>query len=293
MNGIIDLPSSMRTLGLALAATAFCASAASAPVRVLFERDVDSAAGTEVFIGTYASHAAVLSHTLTSLEASALDVNAAFSIAGLTFNGSGYHMLFERNVDSGAGTELFVGTYASYADLVSNTLSSLEASAIDINPAFSVRGLTFDGAAYHVLFERDVDSGAGTELFVGTYASYADILTSTLAALDASAIDINPAFSVAGFDFDGSVYRILFERNADSGAGTELFVGVYGSLADVLASSLSSLDASSIDINPAFSVRGYATEWRAATPVPAPATGWLVLAAGLGALAACRRCPTM
>ena len=57
-------------------------------------------------------------------------------------------------------------------------------------PAFAV--------PFQVLLERDTDSGPGTEIFLVTYDSFADLLSNDITASSYSQLNINSDFSVGG-----------------------------------------------------------------------------------------------
>ena len=140
---------------------------------------------------------------------------------------------------------------------MSNTIASSAFSTIDINSAFSGAGFTFDGSQYHLLLESNANAAGGAELFAASYNSYADFLSNTIASSAFSTIDINSAFSGAGFTFDGSQYHLLLESNANAAGGAELFAASYNSYADFLSNTIASSAFSTIDINSAFSSVGF------------------------------------
>ena len=278
-----------RTL-VAAATLAAPAMSQAGPFHVLFERDVDSGASTELFASTYLTMADLLSNNLATAAFSTLDIHPEFSAAGITHDAAGYHLLFERDVDSGASTELFVSTYLTLADLLSNNLATAAFSSLDIHPEFSAAGITHDAAGYHVLFERDVDSGASTELFVSTYLTMADLLSNNLATAAFSTLDINAEFSIAGFTHDAAGYYLLFESDLDSGASTELFVSTYLTMADLLSNNLADAAFSTLDINADYSIAGIVTipDDVVITPVPEP-TSLALVSLGLALVLGCRR----
>jgi hypothetical protein len=57
-----------------------------------------------------------------------------------------YRLMLESRTDAGSGQEIYLATFNSFADLLSATASSNGFSLLDIQPAFSVVGLTYDGA---------------------------------------------------------------------------------------------------------------------------------------------------
>ena len=261
--------------------------ASAVPFQLLLERDTNSGAGNEVFLVTYDSFADLLSNNIAANSYSQLDIAPAFSAGGLAFDGSAYHLLLERDTNSGAGNEVFLVTYNSFADLLSNNIAANSYSQLDIAPAFSAGGLAFDGSAYHLLLERDTNSGAGNEVFLVTYNSFADLLSNNIAANSYSQLDIAPAFSAGGLAFDGSAYQLLLERDTNSGAGNEVFLVTYNSFADLLSNNIAANSYSQLDIAPAFSAGGLAAVVQPGA-VPEPAT-LAILGFGLAAVGLMRR----
>jgi hypothetical protein len=57
-----------------------------------------------------------------------------------------YTMMFERNTDAAGGSEVAFRTYASFADLLSDTASGPDVfSPINVSALFSTTGLAFNG----------------------------------------------------------------------------------------------------------------------------------------------------
>jgi hypothetical protein len=113
-----------------------------------------------------------------------------------------YSVLLESNADAGAGSEVGILSYNSLADLAAGNSAGAFLSLIDIGPAFSAGGFTFDGSQYHILLESNADAPAGTEIAVLSYNSLADMAAGNFAALHLSVADIGPAFSAGGFAFE-------------------------------------------------------------------------------------------
>lgn len=162
--------------------------------------------------------------------------------------------LFETDTDAGAGVELFSATYDAFADLLSSSESSSEFSQINVAPNYSIAGMAFDGQ-YQLLFETDADAGAGIELFSATYDTYADLLAGSAASTGFSQINVSPDYSIAGLAYDGQ-YQLLFETNANAGAGIEVFSATYNTYADLLAGSDTSNGFSQINVAPNYSIAG-------------------------------------
>ena len=72
-------------------------------------------------------------------------------IAGLLFilasygaHGSQYRLLLESNADAAGGSEIFLATFGSFADLLSGAFSVGSFSQLSIAPSFSVGGFAYE-----------------------------------------------------------------------------------------------------------------------------------------------------
>ena len=267
----------MKTFAGILSTTAFsCAlllsvPASAVPFQTLLERDTDSGAGDEVYLLTYNSFADLLSDNQAAGSFSQLNINSNFSAGGLAYDGSAYNLLLERDTDSGAGDEVYLLTYNSFADLLSDNQAAGSFSQLNINSNFSAGGLAYDGSTYNLLLERDTDSGAGDEVYLLTYNSFADLLSDNQAAGSFSQLNINSNFSAGGLAYDGSAYNLLLERDTDSGAGDEVYLLTYNSFADLLSDNQAAGSFSQLNINSNFSAGGLVAEVQPAA-VPEPPT---------------------
>jgi hypothetical protein len=170
------------------------------------------------------------------------------------------HVLYERDADGSAGNELAVVSYPTLADLIGNTSAFTQFTQVDVSAAFSVGGITFDGTAYRVLYERDADGSAGNELAVVSYPTLADLIGNTSAFTQFTQVDVSAAFSVGGIAFDGTAYRVLYERDADGSAGNELAIVSYPTLADLIGNTSAFTQFTQVDVSAAFSVGGFYVE---------------------------------
>ncbi len=177
-----------------------------------------------------------------------------FILASYTAHGSQYRLLLESNADAGAGSEIFLASFGSYADVLSGNFSDASFSQLNIASGFSVGGLTYDGQ-YRLLLESNADAGAGSEIFLASFGSYADVLSGNFSDASFSQLNIASGFSVGGLTYDGQ-YRLLLESNADAGAGSEIFLASFGSYADVLSGNFSDASFSQLNIASGFSVGG-------------------------------------
>ena len=57
-----------------------------------------------------------------------------------------FHVLLESDANLDAGQEIFLVSYDSYADVLSNTQASASFSQLNVNANYSVGGSTFDGS---------------------------------------------------------------------------------------------------------------------------------------------------
>jgi hypothetical protein len=137
-----------RSLALAafIAAAGMSAQAGAVPFHMLFESDTP--ASSELSLASFASLADAVEGTLSDFSVSALDVTAGFSVGGLVYDGSRFHMLFESDFDAGAGGEISIGSFDSIDAIVDGTLVDFAVTDLDLAPIFSVAGLAFDGDRY-------------------------------------------------------------------------------------------------------------------------------------------------
>lgn len=164
-----------------------------------------------------------------------------------------YGLLLESNADRNAGAEVYAVQYNSWNDVLTNTIGAQSFVPLDINPAFSSAGFTFDGSAYRLLLESNADRNAGSEVYQVTYNTWGDLLTNTIASQSFLPLDINPAFGSAGLTWDGLAYRMLLESNTDRNSGSELYALTYNTWNDVLTNTIASQGFLPLDLNPAFS----------------------------------------
>ena len=187
------------------------------------------------------------------------------AIAGFLFAGgktwaAPFSVLLESNADR-SSNEIYLANYASYSDLLSNTLAASSAySALNVSSNFSVGGYTYisTSSGYSVLLESNIDR-TSNEIYIANYASYADLLSNTLAASSAySALNISSNFSVGGFAFDEKMgYSVLLESNADRTIN-EIYIANYADYDALLNNTLSPNSGySSLNVSSAFSVGGF------------------------------------
>jgi hypothetical protein len=172
-------------------------------------------------------------------EFPALDFAPDLTVRGFAFDGQ-YHVLLESNAAAGSGSEVFVVTYNSMADVFAdNKTAPAGFSALDLAPDSSVGGFAFDGSHYN-----------------------------KAAPTGSPGLDLAPDFSAGGLAFDGK-YHVLPESDADTGSGSEVFVATYNAIGDLLADSKAPPTGfSALGLAPDFGLPGFATEFTARAPEP-------------------------
>ncbi|WP_439579941.1 hypothetical protein, partial [Elioraea sp.] len=141
-----------RLRGVALAACLAASSPALSSVHLLLERDIAVPGETDLFLVSYASQTDFLTNAGPSITALPIPINAQFSAGGLTVDAAGaWHLLLERDIAVPGETDLFLVSYASQTDFLTNAGPSITALPIPINAQFSAGGLTVDAAgAWHL-----------------------------------------------------------------------------------------------------------------------------------------------
>lgn len=74
----------------------------------------------------------------------AVVVGTAAGMASLAAYAAPFHVLLESNDNLGGGQEIFLVSYNSYADLITNTQASSSFSQLNVNAAYSAGGLAAD-----------------------------------------------------------------------------------------------------------------------------------------------------
>ena len=134
-----------RLRALVLAAGLIVSLPSVGAVHLIFERDIDIAGQTDLFLISYASQADFVSNTAPAQTALPQAIAGNFSLGGLTVDAlGGWHLIFERDIDIVGQTDLFLISYASQADFVSNTAPAQTALPQAIAGNFSLGGFHID-----------------------------------------------------------------------------------------------------------------------------------------------------
>jgi hypothetical protein len=173
-----------------------------AAYRVLLQSRADTAAPAEVFLASFATLDDLFSETLGSpTEFTQIGVTPDFQIAGLTWDGTAYRVVLQSRVDAAAPNEVYVASFATLDDLMSETVGTPSGfTEINVTPDYRISDLTWDGAAYRVLLQSRADTAAPTEVFLASFATLDDLFSETLGSpTEFTQIDVTPAFQIVGF----------------------------------------------------------------------------------------------
>ncbi|MCP5345911.1 MAG: hypothetical protein R3F41_02100 [Gammaproteobacteria bacterium] len=111
-------------------------------IRLIAERDVASG-GSDFFLLSYPSLTDMLAGIGLTQQALSLPLSSAFSISGLTMDGSAYRMIAERDVAS-AGSDFFLLSYPSLTDMLAGTGLTQQALPLPLSSAFSISGFLIE-----------------------------------------------------------------------------------------------------------------------------------------------------
>lgn len=114
-----------------------------ATLDLLYESDADRGDGFEFFLRSFATTGDLLTGTGSSGGYSALDLTPDYSVAGMTYDEDGLHVLYESDADRSDGFEFFLRTFASAEDLLSGVGSSGGYSELDLTSDYSVSGMAY------------------------------------------------------------------------------------------------------------------------------------------------------
>ena len=67
---------------------------------------------------------------------------------------------------------------------------------------FILASYTAHGAQYRLLLESDANAPGGSEIYLATFNSFADVLSGTLSGGLFSQLNVTSGFSVGGFEFE-------------------------------------------------------------------------------------------
>lgn len=177
--------------------------------RLLLESRRDAGAGSELFVLSFNSLNDLLAGDIAASQASQLNIDAGFSIGGFAVDGGIYRVLIESDLDAAGGSELFLLSFNSLGEFLAGDHSASQTLQLDVSARFSLGGFTVEGDVYRLLFESDLDAAGGSEVFLASFNSLAELIAGTPATSLASLLDVSPGFSIAG---------LVIEATANGGA---------------------------------------------------------------------------
>ena len=124
-----------------------------------------------------------------------------FLLTSYTAHAAQYRLLLESNANAAGGSEIYLATFNSFADVLSGTFAGGLFSQLNVSSGFSVGGLAYDGQ-YRLLLESNANAAGGSEIYVATFDSFADLLSGTFAGGLFSQLNVTSGFSVRGFEFE-------------------------------------------------------------------------------------------
>ena len=157
-----------------------------------------------------------------------MNVGAVWGLKAFMASGTQYHIVLESDADAPPGSEVYVLTYDSMADVMSNNWSSAAMSAMGLSADWSIGGFAADGTQYHMLVETNADAPPGSEVAVWTYDSIADVIANTAVAGSYVTWGLTAEWSVGALVADGDQYNVLLETDAGAATGDEFYVYRYG-----------------------------------------------------------------
>ena len=115
------------------------------PVTLFAERDVPLANGSDFFLQSYPSVADLLAGTNRTSQGVSNPVVSSFNISGMAFDGAAVFLLAERNVPLANGSDFFLLSYPSVADLLAGTNKTSQGISNPVVSSFSISGMAFTG----------------------------------------------------------------------------------------------------------------------------------------------------
>jgi len=97
--------------------------------------------------------------------------------------------------------EVFLVTYTSWANLLSNTIDSQSFIDLNINEDFSLGGLAYTGDVFQILLESNANL-EDEEVFYVEYADLAALMNNTIQSQFFLPLNINEDFSMNGFEVE-------------------------------------------------------------------------------------------
>lgn len=246
------------------------------PIELIFENN-SAVLDNKVFSLTYNSVADFVNANTSSSEQTSNNFQTGGDIAGFTYDGAMYHLIFENN-SAVLDNKVFLLSFATLNDFNNGNIASTELTLNNFQTAGDIAGFTYDGSQYHLLFENS-SSILNNDVFLLSYDSIADFIGASSSSSVKTAFNLQTGGDIAGFAFDGNQYHIAFE-NDPSVLNNNVFLLSFDSLSDVE----NAITASSILTSNNFQTGGDISGFEAIndfsmipSPIPEPTSLWLVI----------------
>ncbi len=222
-----------------------------------------------------------------------LDIGKEYSIRAFAYAFGGYQMILESRNDKYGGEELYLMSYASLADVRSNTPSYMGYLPTDIDGGYSLAGLTVAGGTLQLFLQPNEDVDGYKRLYLVNYDSLDALKSGSVSSEYELGATIGIGYSSRGVTFDGTRYHMLLQLLADRESDEEpdlylaSFLGLDGLRNDVLDSG----QFLPINIGRHYEVAGFSIDPSVQGPpsgVPEPGS-WMMLVAGVGAVGGAMR----
>lgn len=201
----------------------------SVPIELIFENNPE-VLNNDVFSLTYDSITDFVDASASSSQLTTNNFQTAGDIAGFTYDGAMYHLIFENNADV-LDNNVFLLSFATLNDFNNANFTRSVLTLNNFQTGGDISGFTYDGNQYHLLFEND-SSVLNNDVFLLSYDSIGDFINASAESSVKTLFNFQTGGDIAGFAFDGSQYHIAFE-NDSAVLNNDVFLLTYDSLVDV------------------------------------------------------------
>jgi len=230
------------------AASLLSVTAQALPYEILYESDADTNVN-ELVLNSFDSYNDLINYNY-SASIVDVDISTAYSSTGLTYDGDDWHILYETNNDTNVN-ELVLNTFDTFQDILDYNYTATIID-VDISAAYSSTGMTYENGMWHILYESDADTNVN-ELVMNSFNSLNDLINYNYTA-NIIDVDISAAYSSTGLTYDGSLWHILYESDADTNVN-EMVLNSFNSFQNLLNYNYSATIID-VDISAAYSSTG-------------------------------------
>ncbi|MBL4868607.1 MAG: hypothetical protein JKY67_19770, partial [Pseudomonadales bacterium] len=135
-----------------LAAGIFGFTGSAVAFQVLYESDADTNVN-ELVMNSFDTYSDFTNYTADIID---VDISAAYSSTGLTYDGDDWHILYESDSDTNVN-ELVLNTFDTWQDVLDYNYTATIID-VDISAAYSSTGMAYADGQWHILYESDADT---------------------------------------------------------------------------------------------------------------------------------------